>query len=68
MVVMADHFKSAQLQCQSLDPVSSDDEYNSSTKIAVSLFKRYRNAVDRGGTDNLKVTSVAFSFLFIAFH
>ncbi|CAO2842514.1 unnamed protein product [Amaranthus hypochondriacus] len=40
--------------CQSLDPVSSDDEYNSSTKIAVSLFKRYRNAVDRGGTDNLK--------------
>ncbi|KMS94843.1 hypothetical protein BVRB_014790 [Beta vulgaris subsp. vulgaris] len=40
--------------CQSLDPASSDDEYRSSTNIAVSLFRRYRNVVDRGGTDNLK--------------
>lgn len=40
--------------CRSLDPASSDDEYRSSTNIAVSLFKRYRNAIDRGGTDNLK--------------
>lgn len=40
--------------CKSLDPVSSDDEYRSSTNIAISLFRRYRNAVDRGGTDNLK--------------
>ena len=60
LVLMADHYSSAHLQCQSLDPVSSDDEYNSSTKIAVSLFKRYRNAVDRGGTDNLKVTRIFF--------
>ncbi|KAK9706405.1 hypothetical protein RND81_07G121900 [Saponaria officinalis] len=40
--------------CQSQDPVSSDDEYRSSTNIAISLIKRYRNVIDRGGTDNLK--------------
>uniref|UniRef100_A0A7C9DPN3 DUF7876 domain-containing protein n=1 Tax=Opuntia streptacantha TaxID=393608 RepID=A0A7C9DPN3_OPUST len=40
--------------CQSQDPVPSDDEYSSSTNIAISLFKRYRNALDRGGSDNLK--------------
>ncbi|XP_074270137.1 uncharacterized protein LOC141593085 [Silene latifolia] len=40
--------------CQSQDPVSSDDEYRSSTNIAISLFKRYRNVIDRGGIDNLK--------------
>ncbi|KAL9243503.1 hypothetical protein vseg_017380 [Gypsophila vaccaria] len=40
--------------CQSQDPVSSDDEYRSSTNIAISVIKRYRNVIDRGGTDNLK--------------
>lgn len=40
--------------CQSQDLVPSDDEYRSSTHIAISLFKRYRNAIDRGGTDSLK--------------
>lgn len=40
--------------CQSQDPISSDDEYRSSTNIAISLFKRYRYVIDRGGTDNLK--------------
>ncbi|KAH9611734.1 hypothetical protein KSS87_004693 [Heliosperma pusillum] len=40
--------------CQSQDRVSSDDEYRSSTNIAISLFKRYRNVIDRGGIDNLK--------------
>ncbi|KAL2931323.1 Methylenetetrahydrofolate--tRNA-(uracil-5-)-methyltransferase TrmFO [Bienertia sinuspersici] len=40
--------------CRSLDPASSDDEYGSSTSIAISLFKRYRNVIDRGETDNLK--------------
>lgn len=40
--------------CQSQDPASSDNEYRSSTNIAISLVKRYRNAIDRGGTDNLK--------------
>ncbi|XP_058072429.1 uncharacterized protein LOC131221251 isoform X2 [Magnolia sinica] len=33
---------------------SSDDEYRSSRNIATSLFRRYRNVIDRGGGDNLK--------------
>ncbi|GAB2298888.1 hypothetical protein Dimus_032966 [Dionaea muscipula] len=41
--------------CQSRDVVSSDDEYRSSRNIAISLFRRYRNAIDRGGNnDTLK--------------
>nr|DAD24188.1 TPA_asm: hypothetical protein HUJ06_025651 [Nelumbo nucifera] len=28
---------------------SSDDEYRSSRNIAVSLFRRYRNVIERGG-------------------
>lgn len=43
------------LQCQLHDSIPSDDEYRSSRNIAISLFRRYRNAVDRGGGDNLKV-------------
>ncbi|KAL4019733.1 hypothetical protein IC575_018489 [Cucumis melo] len=35
-------------------PPPSDDEYRSSRNIAISLFRRYRNFVDRGGGDNLK--------------
>lgn len=33
---------------------SSDEDYRSSRNIAVSLFKRYRNVIDRGGGENLK--------------
>lgn len=40
--------------CHSQDICSSDDEYRSSRNIAISLFRRYRNAIDRGGNDNLK--------------
>ncbi|KAK8496673.1 hypothetical protein V6N12_063933 [Hibiscus sabdariffa] len=40
--------------CQSHGSASSDDEYRSSRNIAISLFRRYRNAIDRGGGDNLK--------------
>ncbi|XWS19394.1 hypothetical protein CRYUN_Cryun31cG0012000 [Craigia yunnanensis] len=40
--------------CQSHGSVSSDDEYRSSRNIAISLFRRYRNVIDRGGGDNLK--------------
>ena len=43
------------LQCRSHDSNSSDDEYGSSRNIAISLFRRYRNVIDRGGGDNLKV-------------
>ncbi|XP_022720629.1 uncharacterized protein LOC111278277 isoform X3 [Durio zibethinus] len=40
--------------CKSHGSVSSDDEYRSSRNIAISLFRRYRNVIDRGGGDNLK--------------
>ncbi|XVF26062.1 hypothetical protein REPUB_Repub13aG0267600 [Reevesia pubescens] len=40
--------------CQSHASVSSDDEYRSSRNIAISLFRRYRNVIDRGGGHNLK--------------
>lgn len=40
--------------CQSHGSASYDDEYRSSRNIAISLFRRYRNAIDRGGGDNLK--------------
>ncbi|KAF3455200.1 hypothetical protein FNV43_RR05648 [Rhamnella rubrinervis] len=40
--------------CRLHDSISSDDEYRSSRNIAISLFRRYRNVVDRGGGDNLK--------------
>ncbi|MQM13432.1 hypothetical protein Taro_046357 [Colocasia esculenta] len=33
---------------------SFDEDYRSSRNIAISLFRRYRNVVDRGGADNLK--------------
>lgn len=33
---------------------SSDDDFRSSRNIAISLFKRYKNVIDRGGGDNLK--------------
>lgn len=40
--------------CQSHGSASSEDEYKSSRNIAISLFRRYRNVIDRGGGDNLK--------------
>ncbi|KAK0579234.1 hypothetical protein LWI29_023220 [Acer saccharum] len=40
--------------CQSHDSISPDDEYRSSRNIAISLFRRYRNVIERGGGDNLK--------------
>lgn len=43
------------LQCHSRNSVSPDDEFRSSRNIAISLFRRYRNVIDRGGGDNLKV-------------
>ncbi|KAI3849080.1 hypothetical protein MKX03_011523 [Papaver bracteatum] len=33
---------------------NDDDEYRSSRNIAISLFSRYRNVINRGGGDNLK--------------
>ncbi|KAM1392907.1 hypothetical protein ACFX2I_028818 [Malus domestica] len=40
--------------CRMQDSIPSDDEYRSSRNIAISLFRRYRNVVDRGGGANLK--------------
>jgi hypothetical protein len=34
---------------------SSDDDFRSTRNIAISLFKRYKNVIDRGSGDNLKV-------------
>nr|XP_043624305.1 uncharacterized protein LOC122595895 isoform X2 [Erigeron canadensis] len=46
---------SKRMLCQQQDSVpSDDDEYRSSRNIATSLFRRYRNFIDRGGADNLK--------------
>ncbi|XP_078433356.1 orotidine 5'-phosphate decarboxylase [Wolffia australiana] len=33
---------------------SLDEDYRSSRNIAISLFRRYRNVIDRGGAENLK--------------
>ncbi|XP_024023187.1 uncharacterized protein LOC21397340 isoform X1 [Morus notabilis] len=41
-------------RCRLDDSVPSDEEYRSSRNIAISLLRRYRNVVDRGGGDNLK--------------
>lgn len=40
--------------CRYHDIGSPDDEYRSSTNIAISLLRRYRIVIDRGGIDNLK--------------
>ncbi|KAI7758235.1 hypothetical protein M8C21_018757 [Ambrosia artemisiifolia] len=54
-VYQPSHQTSKRLLCQQQDSVSSDDEeYRSSRNIAISLFKRYRNFIDKGGGDNLK--------------
>ncbi|PKA49382.1 hypothetical protein AXF42_Ash014284 [Apostasia shenzhenica] len=41
-------------QCHLYINASSDEDYRSSRNIAISLFRRYRNVIDRGGGDNLK--------------
>ncbi|GAV90222.1 LOW QUALITY PROTEIN: hypothetical protein CFOL_v3_33631, partial [Cephalotus follicularis] len=48
------HVASKRWLCQSQGSMSPDDEYRSSRNIAISLFRRYRKAVNRGGGDNLK--------------
>ncbi|KAF8410734.1 hypothetical protein HHK36_003271 [Tetracentron sinense] len=40
--------------CRLRISASSDDEYRSSRNIAISLFRRYRNVIDRGSGDILK--------------
>ncbi|KAL1537311.1 hypothetical protein AAHA92_29842 [Salvia divinorum] len=40
--------------CRSQDSISPENEYRSSRNIAISLLRRYRNFVERGGGDNLK--------------
>ncbi|KAI5656759.1 hypothetical protein M9H77_25552 [Catharanthus roseus] len=40
--------------CRSQDSISADDEYRSSRNIAISLFRRYKGFIERGGGDNLK--------------
>ncbi|KAL3850882.1 hypothetical protein ACJIZ3_012764 [Penstemon smallii] len=47
-------FTSKRWLCQSQDSISPENEYRSSRNIAISLFRRYRNYVERGGGDNLK--------------
>ncbi|XP_042433648.1 uncharacterized protein LOC122020017 [Zingiber officinale] len=42
------------LLCHWDSNASSDQDYRSSRNIAISLFKRYRNVIDRGSGDNLK--------------
>lgn len=50
----------------SISADDDDDEYCSSRNIAISLLKRFKNAVDRGGGDNLKVYSlVLVGLLFV---
>ena len=41
---------------------SSDDDFRSSRNIAISLFKRYKNVIDRGSGDNLKVWILVWIF------
>ncbi|KAK4741709.1 hypothetical protein SAY87_025297 [Trapa incisa] len=53
------HVPAKKWLCRMHDPSSPDDEYRSSRNIAISLFKRYRNVVERGGGDNLKEFIIA---------
>lgn len=45
--------------CRSQDSTSPENEYRSSRNIAISLLRRYRNFVERGGGDNLKEFIIA---------
>ncbi|KAG2684336.1 hypothetical protein I3760_10G072300 [Carya illinoinensis] len=53
------HVASKRWLCRLHNSISEDDdEYLSSRHIAISLFKRYKMAVDRGGGDNLEESGV----------
>ncbi|XP_073124732.1 uncharacterized protein [Henckelia pumila] len=45
--------------CRSQDSISPENEYRSSRNIAISLLRRYRVFVERGGGDNLKEFIIA---------
>ncbi|KAM3251905.1 hypothetical protein P3L10_005975 [Capsicum annuum] len=60
---LCQHAASYRLLCRSQDATSPENEYRSSRNIAISLFRRYKNFVERGGGDNLKVFSVISSFI-----
>ncbi|KAF3639539.1 hypothetical protein FXO38_22589 [Capsicum annuum] len=51
---LCQHAASYRLLCRSQDATSPENEYRSSRNIAISLFRRYKNFVERGGGDNLK--------------
>ncbi|XP_059292938.1 uncharacterized protein LOC132046354 [Lycium ferocissimum] len=51
---LSHHATSYRLLCRSQDATSPENEYRSSRNIAISLFKRYKNFLERGGGDNLK--------------
>ncbi|XP_047330450.1 uncharacterized protein LOC124934034 [Impatiens glandulifera] len=50
----SNHISTIKCQCGLKEYISADDEYRSSRNIAISLFRRYRYCVERGGGDNLK--------------
>nr|XP_016460261.1 PREDICTED: uncharacterized protein LOC107783754 [Nicotiana tabacum] len=51
---LSQHAASYRLLCRSQDATSPENEYRSSRNIAISLFRRYKNFIERGGGDNLK--------------
>lgn len=51
---LSQHSASYRLLCRSQDTTSPENEYRSSRNIAISLFRRYKNFLERGGGDNLK--------------
>ncbi|CAN4083773.1 unnamed protein product [Withania somnifera] len=51
---LCQHAASYRLLCRSQDATSPENEYRSSRNIAISLFRRYKNFLERGGGDNLK--------------
>ncbi|XP_055804968.1 uncharacterized protein LOC129873807 isoform X1 [Solanum dulcamara] len=51
---LSQHATSYRLLCRSQDATSPENEYRSSRNIAISLFRRYKNFLERGGGDNLK--------------
>ncbi|OIS99404.1 PREDICTED: uncharacterized protein LOC109231044 [Nicotiana attenuata] len=51
---LSQHAASYRLLCLSQDATSPENEYRSSRNIAISLFKRYKKFLERGGGDNLK--------------
>ncbi|KAJ8545680.1 hypothetical protein K7X08_018263 [Anisodus acutangulus] len=51
---LCQHATSYRLLCRSQDATSPENEYRSSQNIAISLFRRYKNFLERGGGDNLK--------------